>query len=59
MTTEITITQALDRLVAIQKASIKNAETALRYTQILQKHVAELEAENKRLKGRGKRIGSE
>jgi len=50
VTTEITITQALDRLVAIQKASIKNAETALRYTEILQKHVAELEAENKKLK---------
>jgi len=50
MTSEITITQALDRLVAILRASVKNTETALRYTEILQKHVAGLEREVKKLK---------
>ncbi len=48
--TEIALTEAYDRLVAIARANAKNSETLLRLAEALRKHVAELEAENEELK---------
>ena len=50
--TEITLTEAYDRLVAISRANAKNSETLLRLAETLRQHVAELEAENEKLKRR-------
>ncbi len=50
MTTEITIAQVMDRLVAISKANVKNAETVLKLAELMRGHVAEVEREVEELR---------
>ena len=50
MATEITIAQVMDRLTAISRANVKNAETVLKLTGLMRKHIAELEREVEELR---------
>ncbi|KKN73377.1 hypothetical protein LCGC14_0400800 [marine sediment metagenome] len=50
--TEIALTEAYDRLVAIARANAKNSALLVLYAEVLRKHVAELETEVEELRRR-------